>query len=63
MFGCKCLVLDNRKDNLDKFDAKDNEGLFLSYSISINVFQIYHKSRRNVHVIIDENNPKIIVEG
>ena len=30
-FGCKCFILNNNKDNLRKFDAKDDEGNFLGY--------------------------------
>ena len=26
-FECKCFVLNNNKDHLEKFDAKSNEGL------------------------------------
>jgi hypothetical protein len=32
VFGSKCFVLNNGKDNLGKFDAKANEGIFLGYS-------------------------------
>ena len=28
VFDCKCFIL-NTKDNLDKFDPKSNEGIFL----------------------------------
>ena len=31
-FGCKCLVLNNRKDDLGKFDARSDESLFVGYS-------------------------------
>jgi hypothetical protein len=31
VFRCKCFVLNDR-DNLGKFDAKSNEGIFLGYS-------------------------------
>jgi len=31
VFGCKCFIL-NTKDNLDKFDAKSDEGIFIGYS-------------------------------
>ena len=34
VFGCKCFILNNGKDNLDKFDAKSDEGIFLGYSTS-----------------------------
>ena len=28
IFGCKCFILNNGKDNLEKFDAKSNEAIF-----------------------------------
>lgn len=32
VFGCKCFIHNNGKDNLGKFDAKSDEGNFLGYS-------------------------------
>ena len=32
VFGCKCFILNNRKNVLGKFDAKADEGIFLGYS-------------------------------
>lgn len=32
IFGCKCFILNNGKDNLEKFDTKVDEGIFLGYS-------------------------------
>ena len=32
IFGCKCFVHNNGKDDLCKFDAKADEALFLGYS-------------------------------
>ena len=31
-FGCVCFIHNNDKDNLGKFDAKSDEGIFLGYS-------------------------------
>ena len=31
VFGCKCFVLINGKDNLGKFDARSDEAIFLGY--------------------------------
>ena len=31
VFGCKFFVLNNGKENLGKFDAKSDEGIFLGY--------------------------------
>ena len=33
-FGCTCFVLNNIIDNLEKFDAKSDEVIFLGYSNS-----------------------------
>jgi len=33
VFGCKCFILKNSKDNLDKFDSKVVEDIFLGYSL------------------------------
>ena len=33
VFGCKCYILNNGKDNLGKFDAKADNSIFLGYSI------------------------------
>ena len=43
VFGCKCFVLNNGKDNLGKFDAKSDEGIFLGYSSNSKDFRIYNK--------------------
>ena len=32
IFGCKCFVLNNGKDNLGKFDGNSDEGILLGYS-------------------------------
>jgi len=32
VFGCKCFILNNGKDNLGKFDSKSDGGIFLGYS-------------------------------
>ena len=40
VFGCKCFVLNNDKDNLGKFDAKSDEGIFLGYSLAPCIFHI-----------------------
>ena len=67
VFGCKCFVLNNGKDNLGKFDAKADEGIFLGYSTSSKAFRIYNKRRmtieESVHVTFDETNPKSVVEN
>ena len=37
IFGCKCYVHNNSKDNLDKFDSKFDEAWFIGYSSSMHV--------------------------
>ena len=61
VFGCKCFVLNNGKDNLGKFDAKSDEGIFLGYSLNNKAFRIYNKRtmiiEESIHVDFDETNP------
>jgi len=60
VFGCKCFVLNNGKDNLGKFDAKFDEGIFLDYSLHSKTFRIYNKRtmtiEESIHVAFDETN-------
>ena len=59
-FGCKCFVLNNNKENLDKFDAKADDGIFLGYSIHSKTYRVYNKKtlvvEESVHVTFDEHN-------
>lgn len=43
IFGCKCFVLNNEKDNLGKFDEKSDEVIFLGYSLTSKAYRIYNK--------------------
>jgi len=60
VFGCKCFVLNNGKDNLGKLDAKSDEGIFLGYSLNSEAFRIYNKRtmiiEESIHVAFDEIN-------
>ena len=60
VFGCKCFVLNNGKENLGKFDAKADEGIFLGYSLHSKAYRIYNKRTMNIeesiHVSFDESN-------
>ena len=62
MFGCQCFILNNDKNNLNKFDAKSDEGIFLGYSISSKAYRVFNKRtlvvEESVHVIFDETNDK-----
>ena len=59
VFGCKCFIL-NTKDNLGKFDAKSDVGIFLGYSTSSKAFRVFNKItmivEEFIHVIFYESN-------
>ena len=54
-------MLNNRKDNLGKFDAKSDESIFLGYSLTSKAFRVFNKRtlvvEKSIHVIFDESNP------
>ncbi|GMI80361.1 hypothetical protein HRI_001705400 [Hibiscus trionum] len=58
-FGCKCFVLNNRKDNLGKFDAKSDEAIFLGYSLNSKAYRVFNKRNlvveESIHVVFDDN--------
>ena len=60
IFGCKYFILNNEKDNLGKFDAKSDEGIFLGYSTSSKAYRVFNKHtlvvEESIHVIFDESN-------
>ena len=61
VFGCKCFILNNGKDNLGKFDRKSDEGIFLGYSTHSKAFRVFNKRtltvEESIHVVFDESNP------
>ena len=67
VFGCKCFVLNNGKDNLGKFDVKADEGIFLGYSQSSKAYRVFNKRlqivEEFVHVSFDESCPKMVEKG
>jgi len=60
VFGCKCFVLNNGKDNLGKFDAKSSEGILIGYALNGHVYKIYKRRlltvEESVYVVFDETN-------
>ena len=40
VFGCKCFILNNGKNNLGKFDPKADEGIFLVYSLYNHAYRV-----------------------
>ena len=59
VFGYKCFVLNNRKDNLEKFDAKSDERIFLGYFINSKAYRIFNKRtlivEESIHVIFNKD--------
>ena len=62
IFGCRCFILNNGKDNLSKFDAKSDEGIFLGYSTSSKAYRVFNKRtlvvEESMHIVFDESNEK-----
>ena len=60
VFGCKCYVLNNGKDNLGKFDPKADEAYFLGYSTRSKAYRVFNKRslcvEESVHINFDETN-------
>ena len=61
IFGSKCFIHNNGKDNLGKFDPKSDEGLFLGYSNRSKAYRVFNKRtcivEESVHVVFVETNP------
>ena len=57
IFGCYCYIL-NIKDNLGKFDAKSDKGIFLGYSLTSKAYRVFNLCSNNMeesmHVKFDE---------
>ena len=62
MFGSKCYILNNR-ENLRKFDAKSDEGIFLGYSTTSRAYRPFNKRTKTVmesiNVKIDDALTKV----
>jgi len=61
VFGCKCFILNNGKDNLG--NSKADEGIFLGYSSQSHAYRAYNKRtmliEETVHITFDETNQKM----
>ena len=66
-FGCKCFIHNNGKDNLGKFDARSDEGIFLGYSLNSKAYRVLNKRtsmvEESIHVVFDESDNGILSEG
>ena len=53
-------MLNNNKDNLDKFDAKSDKDIFLRYSIHSKTYRVYNKRtlvmEKSVRITFNEHN-------
>ena len=62
MFGSKCYILNDR-ENLGKFDAKSDEGIFLGYSTTSWAYSVFNKRTKTVmesiNVKIDDAITKV----
>ena len=47
VFGSKCYILNDR-ENLRKFDAKSDEGIFLGYSTNSWAYRVFNKRTKTV---------------
>ena len=54
------MLILNTKDNLGKFDAKSNIGIFLGYYSSSKAYRVFNKKsmvlEESIHVVFDESN-------
>ena len=59
--GSKCFILNDR-ENLRKFDAKSDEGIFLGYSVNIQAYRVYNKRTKmvmeSINVVINDTIPE-----
>ena len=58
IFGCKCFVHNNGKDQLRTFQAKADEAIFLGYSTTSKAFRVFNKRslvvEESIHVVFNE---------
>ena len=62
VFGNRCYIL-NDQENLGKFDAKSDEGIFLGYSTTSQAYKVFNKRTKTVmesiNVEIDDAITKV----
>ena len=58
IFGCNCFVHSNGNDNLNKFNSKIVEALFIGYSSSSKAFHVFNKRtlkiEESIYVVFDK---------
>ena len=67
LFGFKCFIYNNGKDNIGKFDAQNDEGIFLGYSLNIKAYRVLNKRismlEESIHILFSESDNGILSEG
>ena len=67
IFGCRCFIYNNGKDNLNKFDSRIDEGIFLGYSTNSKAYWVFNKRtlivEESIHVVFDELNTSSITKN
>ena len=43
VFGCKCFILNNGKENIRKFYSRSDEVNFVGYFITSKAYKVYNK--------------------
>ena len=65
VFGSKCYIL-NEQENLGKFDAKSDEGIFLRYSTNSWAYRVFNKRTKmvmeSINVEIDDAITKVEID-
>ena len=60
VFDYKYFIHNNDKNNLEKFDARSDEGIFLGYSTTNKAYRIFNKQtlvvEETIHITFDESN-------
>ena len=65
VFGSKCYIL-NDQENLGKFDAKSDDGIFLGYSTTSQAYRVFNKRTKmvmeSINVVIDDVITNIAID-
>ena len=60
VFGCKCFIYNNGKDNLENFNAKSDEDILLGYSTFSKAYRVFNKTtlifEKSIHIAFNESN-------
>ena len=66
IFGSTCFILKDR-ENMGKFDSRNDEGIFLGYFFTSKAYRVYNKRTMKVmetmNVVIDESSDSSFEKG